>query len=159
AGRSEANALVQDELAVAARSGRTYEGYCLYDRHVVEMMAEGALAFCFGPAATPRTYAQLWRQQTDIARKLVNALQKEGFQVEWSGRPADVVAVVGVDWSGPRNASGDPTIPVGVRLEGHASPSNHSDEAAPTNVFVSCAGGSPDAHRLVTAIARRTGSP
>src|SRR5262249_53121020 len=50
AGRSDAHALVQNELAVAAGRGRAYRGYCFYDEPLVRLMSEGALAFCFGPA-------------------------------------------------------------------------------------------------------------
>jgi hypothetical protein len=159
AGRSDANALIENELAVATRRGREYRGYCFYDEPLARLMSEGGLAFCFGPADMPATYAELWRQQVEIAHEIAGALQHEGFEVQWSGKAADVVGVVGVDWSGPRDASGAPKLPIGVQLEGKAAPRRRRDPIVPTNVFVACAEGTADAHRLITAIARASGSP
>lgn len=158
-GRSDALSLVRNELAVAEHAGRSYTGYCFYDRHLAELMSEGALAFCFGPAEPANTYAMLWRRQVEIGVEIAKALQREGFGVGWSGRPADPIQISGVVWSGPRDPSGMPTVPTGPRLEGEVrSPHDVADSCAVANVFVACSGGSTDAHRLLALIALHTKS-
>lgn len=154
AGRSEAEQLVQAEIQAARARGRSIVGYCFWDRHLYEMMADGQLGFCFGPGTVPRTYAALWNGQAEIAHRLVEALSAHGFEVEWSGQPADVVRVVGVDWSGARNESGEPELLVGPQ----EVPSGDLDRSVGpevVNIFVS----GSKAHALIASIAQAQGRP
>lgn len=160
ASRSDALALIHGELGIAREAGRTYAGYCFYDQHLLAMMSEGALAFCFGPADTPKTYAQLWRQQAEVASVIVQALRNENFRASWSGKAGDVIRVDGVQWMGARDSSGAPIVPIGPRLEGRApSTPPKADSGTVANVFFACAGGAADAHRLLALIASETESP
>lgn len=160
AGRSEAESWIRDELALAAHAGRTYFGYSYYDRALRQMMSEGGLGLCFGSATSRTTFAQLWREQARAGQAIVDALEANGFQAEWSGQVADVILIGGVAWRGPRDGDGAPLVPLGTRLEGRAPPPA-PEPAGPgiAEVFVSCANGRADAHRLVAAIAGKTGEP
>jgi hypothetical protein len=157
AGRSEAEALIENELGVAANAGRTYGGYCFYDRHLARGMSSGDLALCFGPAEPPTTYAELWRKQVDLGEAIAAAVRRQGFDVTWSGKPADVIGIHGVEWTGARDATGAPAVGVGPRLEGTATRSRGAGARRVVNVFVACAPGSEDAHRLLSNIAAETG--
>ena len=159
AGRSDAESWIRDELAVAKQQGKSYRGYCYYDQHLVEMMSGGMLGFCFGPVMPPTTYAQFWGEQARVGKAVVDALEAAGFKVEWSGRAADTILIGEISWSGPRDQAGTPLVPIGPRLESRA-PRRHGNESVSppiTNVFVSCANGRPDAHRLIAAISSKTG--
>ena len=160
AGRSQAEAQIHDELGVAKHQGKAYRGYCFHDQHAVRLMFEDALAFCFGPAEVPTSYAQLWGEQTKVGTAIAGALEDAGFTVDWSGRPADVIHVAGVVWSGPRDQAGEPLVATGPRLAGKSRPrrGRAAGRAPSTNVFVSCPAGEPDAHRLIAAIASQTGN-
>ena len=161
AGRSDAEYSIREELSVAKQQGKSYRGYCYYDQHLVGMMDKGGLGFCFGPVKSRTTYARLWSEQARVGKAIVDALEAAGFKVEWSGRAADAILIGDVSWSGPRDQDGTPLVPIGTRLEGNVQPERDSETVGPpiADVFVSCANGLPDAHRLIAAISAETGEP
>jgi hypothetical protein len=146
---------VRRELELAEQSGRTYQGYCFYDGSHARMMADGALALCIGPGRPMESITALWRRERQVGERVVAALRGQGFAVRWDGHPGDMVFIEGVAWTGARDAAGAPLIARGARWHGEARPRELDEPTVGTSAFVACAESSPEAHRLLAAIADR----
>ena len=94
-----------------------------------------------------------------IADKIGASLQKAGFNVAWDESPGTAIAIVDVEWKGWRDEEGAPL----VRTD-HLLPDEPPVEQKPsapaltvnTRVFFSAGLGRPDAHQLLSSIARHS---
>jgi hypothetical protein len=157
AGRSEAYGLIADELAAGRASGRTINGFCFYDQFGAAMMLEGRLALNYGLAEAPPTYAQLWRGQCAVAELISSKIAEAGFETNWTGSAGDAVLVEGTEWRGPRDQSGNPTLPIGPRLDPPKRPEPPPARPKVINVFVAGPDRTGVAHLMIAKIAQLKG--
>lgn len=156
AGRSEAYDFAYGELAEAVHRGKAVRGFAFYDRHSVEMMEQRALALSFGGWPQPRTYRQLWSQNTAVGQAVAEALKKSGFRVEWNGDHSTVIVVAGCEWVGRRDAEGAPILKTGPKLPVRAV--KRDAKGAPvTSIFVGCDFGMALGHALLGRIGEAMG--
>ena len=153
---------IHDELAIALSRGRDYEGYCVcnersfFGQELPRIPSEQTLFF-YGPRADPLTFFDGMTGARRIADKIGASLQKAGFNVAWDESPGTAIAIVDVEWKGWRDEAGAPL----VRTD-HLLPDEPPVERTPsapvlsvnTRVFFSAGLGRPDAHELLSSIAR-----